>query len=185
VIDRHAALALALAVACGVAPLAAQQPTTVIVVRHAERAGDAAGDPVLTPMGDVRAQALSNALAFTRLSGIVTTQYRRTQLTAAPTARSTGLTPVVVATTGGTSLHVRAVVDTVRARFAGGTVLVVGHSNTVTGIVEALGGPHLPDLCDSEYATMFVVVLRPGVEPSVVRARYGPEDPPPGAACLR
>ena len=91
--------------------------------------------------------------------------------------------PVVVAGSG--PAHVKAVADTVRSRFAGGTVLVVGHSNTVTAIVAALGGPRLVDLCDAEYATLFVLTLRQGEQPSLVRARYGPDDPPPGAACVR
>lgn len=186
--DRgRAALTAALALAAGLAaaPAAAQQATTVLVVRHAERAGDPATDPVLSPAGEVRAQALADVLAFTHLTGIVTSQARRTQLTAAPTARAAGLAPVVVSTAGGTPLHVRAVADTVRARFTGGTVLVVGHSNTVAGIVRALGGPQLPEPCDSEFSALYVLVLRPGAEPSLTRARYGPEDPPPGAACLR
>ncbi len=164
-------------------PLAAQGVTTVILVRHAERAADMAADPALSPAGEVRARALAEALAFTPLTGIVTTQFRRTRLTAAPVAQAQGLTPVVLPTT--LAQHPQAVADTVRARFAGGTVLVVGHSNTVAEIVEALGGPKLPDLCDSEFATLFVLTLRPGAQPSLVRARYGPADPPPGANCLR
>ncbi len=180
------ALAAFVAPAAAAPPLRAQQVTTVILVRHAERAGEMGNDPGLSPAGEVRARALADALFFTPLTGIVTTQLRRTQLTAAPVARAKGLTPVVVANAGGgTAAHVRAVADTVRARFTGGTVLVVGHSNTVAGILEALGGPKLPDLCDAEFATMFVLTLREGAPPSLVRARYGPEDPAPGANCLR
>lgn len=159
--------------------------TTVIVVRHAERADEGGPDPGLSAAGDVRALALAEALAGAPLTGIVASQYRRTRLTAAPTARAHGLEPVVVSTAGGTAAHARAVADTVRARFAGGTVLVVGHSNTVADIIAELGGPRLPDLCDTEYSTLFVLVLRPGAAPSLVRARYGPDDPPPGAACQR
>lgn len=186
-VRRLAAWGLLLWLTAGgaVAPVGAQQATTVILVRHAERAGDMPDDPALSAAGEVRVRALADALAFTRLDGIVTTQLRRTRLTAAPVARAKGLTPVVVPNAGGTPAHVRAVADTVRARFAGGTVLVVGHSNTVAGIVEALGGPKLPDLCDTEFATLFVLTLREGREPSLVRARYGPEDPPPGGNCLR
>lgn len=182
--SRTAVAALVVAASLA-APLAAQQVTTVIVVRHAERAGDAASDPALSPAGEVRARALAQALAFTRLTGIVTTQLRRTQLTAAPAAEAAHLVPIVVPTGGAAWPHAQAVADTVRARFTGGTVLVVGHSNTVAGIVRAVGGPQLPDLCDTEFATMFILTLRPGAEPSLVRARYGSEDPAPGANCLR
>ncbi len=193
---RQAAVALAGAAVCAV-QLRAQTPaavpavpsdgsatTTVIVVRHAERATEPAADPVLSPAGEARAAALADALTHARVTGIVSTPYQRTRLTAAPLARSSGITPVVVATRGGAP-HARIVADTVRALFHGGTVLVVGHSNTVPAIIAALGGPTLPDLCETEYATMFVLVLRPGAEPSLTRARYGPEDPAPGASCVR
>jgi broad specificity phosphatase PhoE len=174
---------LALAAAPLAGPLRAQETTTVILVRHAERAGPSADDPGLTPAGEGRAHALAEALAAARLTGIGTTPWRRTRLTAAPLARESGLTPLVVATDGGTAAHVREVADTIRARFHGGTVLVVGHSNTVPGIIAALGGPRLPDLCESEYATLFVLTLREGSAPSLVRARYGAEDGPAGSAC--
>jgi broad specificity phosphatase PhoE len=167
--------------------LSAQQPAaaTIILVRHAERAAEPAGDPVLSAAGDVRAVALAEALANAGITAVVTTQYQRTRLTAAPIAAARGIMPTVIATAGGIAAHVRAVADTARALAASGPVLVVGHSNTVPRIVAALGGPTLADLCESEHATMFVIVLRPGAPPSLTRARYGIEDPPPGPACTR
>jgi broad specificity phosphatase PhoE len=158
---------------------------TIILVRHAERAAEPAGDPVLSPAGQARAAALADSLAGLGITAVVTTQFQRTRLTAAPLAQARGLTPVVVATSGGLAAHVRAVADTARALTAAGPVLVVGHSNTVPRIVAALGGPALPDLCETEHASLFVMVLQPGAPPSLTRARYGVEDPPPGPACSR
>ena len=54
--------------------------------------------------------------------------------------------------------HAKAVAEQVM-KHAGGTVLVVGHSNTIPAIVGALGAPQPTDLCDSEYDQVFVVVL--------------------------
>ena len=160
----------------------AQEPTVVLLVRHAERAAEPGPDPALSPAGEARAQALAAALADAHVGAILTTQLRRTQLTAAPLARALGLTPVVIETGRDVAEHARAVTDTVRRRFAGRTVLVVGHSNTVSAIVAALGGPAIAAPCDTEFANLWVLVLRSG-EVSLVRSSYGAPDPPPPADC--
>jgi broad specificity phosphatase PhoE len=160
----------------------AQEPTTVIVVRHAERAAEPAGDPVLTEAGQARAQALARVLADGKVGAIITTQWKRTQLTAEPLAQALGLTPVIVPAGGAMPAHIQAVVDAVR-RFPGRTILVVGHSNTVPKIVTALGGPQLADFCDNEYANLFTIVIRANGDVSVIRSRYGAEDGPPPANC--
>jgi len=58
----------------------------------------------------------------------------------------------------------------------------VGHSNTVPAIIEALGGPRMPDICESVYANLFILVPGAG-EARLVRSRYGAADPEPGADC--
>ena len=161
---------------------AAATPDLVILVRHAERASEPAGDPGLTPAGEQRAQALAQALAGTPVNAIITTQFRRTRDTAAPLARALGLTPLVVeAQAGGAGGHAQAVADAVRAQT--GTVLVVGHSNTVPAILQALGGPQLPDLCETSFHHVFLV--RPGR--GWMQLGYGaPSMPaaPPTSGCL-
>jgi phosphohistidine phosphatase SixA len=165
--------------------LAAQQDRLVLLVRHAERAQEPADDPGLTPAGVDRAQALREVLAATGLNAVITTQLRRTQLTAAPSAEQYHLTPIVVRAGGGTEAHGRAVAEAVRARPAGEAVLVVGHSNTVPAIIAALGGPALPDLCDSEYATLFTLLVPAVGSPRLVRSTYGAPDPPAAQDCRR
>ncbi|MCU0622275.1 MAG: hypothetical protein MUF53_00260 [Gemmatimonadaceae bacterium] len=74
----------------------------------------------------------------------------------------------------------------VRAAGPDAVVLVVGHSNTVPKIVEALGGPPRPDLCDQQYATMTVVRLEGAAVPArVARASYGAPDAADADACTR
>jgi hypothetical protein len=63
------------------------------------------------------------------------------------------------------------------ARGARGTVLVVGHSNTVGPIVAALGGPAGVRLCDAQYATLHVVVPDGARGARLVRSFYGAADP--------
>lgn len=175
---RRAALPalLLVAFACAASHAAAQAPTVVILVRHAEKARGGGDDPPLTREGQARAQALADALAGSRVDAIVTTQYRRTRDTAAPLAATRRITPEVVDVHQGGD-QVGRIAQAVR-RHAGQVVVVVAHAETVARIIAALGGPHLPDLCDAEYAHLFVLTLRPGAEPSLVHARYGAPDRP-------
>jgi broad specificity phosphatase PhoE len=177
-----AALLLAL---CGLAlpaTAAAQEPTVVVLVRHGEKAASGGQDPELSEAGTARAAALAAALADAGVDAVVTTNLRRTRLTAGPLLRELKLSPEVVPAGGAD--HAKAVADAVR-RHAGQTVLVVGHSNTVPAIITALGAPPMDELCDHEYSNLFVVVLRPGGEPTLVQSRYGAPDPAPVAPCAR
>lgn len=153
-------------------------PDLVILVRHAERATEPAGDPGLTPAGERRAQALAQALAGLRVNAIVTTQFRRTRDTAAPLAQALGLQPVVVDAKAG---HAQAVADAVRAQ--AGAVLVVGHSNTIPAVLAALGGPKLAELCETSFHHAFL--LHMATPPRWAQFSYG-EVPaaPPAAGCL-
>ena len=157
------------------------QPSMVVLVRHGEKATEGGNDPSLSDAGRARARALADALAMTTPTTIIVSSLKRTAETAAVVSAKTGVVPTVIAIGSGAS-HVADVAAAVRK--ASGVVLVVGHSNTVPAIVTALGGPKLPDICDSSYATMFV--LTPGVggtAAQVVLAHYGVADGPMPAAC--
>ena len=163
------------------APTAAG-PSLVILVRHGEKALEPAADPNLSPAGQERAKALLDALQHVQPSAIIVSATRRTGETAALLAAKSGVTPQVVSLTGGGATHVNAVADAVRRQH--GVVVVVGHSNTVPAIVKALGGPALPDLCDSSYAYLFL--LQPGKDgkpATLVRAQYGAVDPAVATGC--
>ena len=70
--------------------------TTVIVVRHAEKATGQGDDPHLSEAGEARARALARALENAGVTSVITTQFVRTAETAAPTARAAGVAPEVV-----------------------------------------------------------------------------------------
>jgi broad specificity phosphatase PhoE len=146
-------------------------PTVVILVRHAEKGSQPAQDPPLTEGGSERAKALVGVARDAGVSAIITTQFERTRKTAEPTAIALHITPEVVAA-GPAAQHAKAVADQVM-KHAGGTVLVVGHSNTIPAIVGALGAPQPRDLCDSEYDQVFVVILGDAGPPRLIRSRYG------------
>ena len=167
------------------APIASAQPSTVILVRHAERGTAPANDPVLTEAGSARAVALKAALASAGVSAVVTSHLQRTILTAKPLADSLGLTAQVVRAGNPMQAHFDSVAAVVKRQPAGSVVLVVGHSNTVPGVIAALGGPRLPDLCDAQYASLFVLELPTTGAPRLIRASYGMADAADADACSR
>lgn len=164
-------------------PLLAQ-PRVVFVVRHAEKA-DNSDDPVLSVAGTARAQALAAALHHADIGHVIVTHRQRTLRTAEPLAQQRGLTPEVISFgSAGAEAHIAAIVAAIR-RQDDKAVLVVGHSNTVPRIVHALGGPHMPDLCDARYAALFTVVpsRRGDGAPSVTVSSFGAPDPPGAESC--
>jgi broad specificity phosphatase PhoE len=170
---------------CAIAslPCAAAQaaPSLVIVVRHAERAPEPKADPALSEEGVQRAQVLADHLADANVTSIITTELRRTQETALPTARKFGIEPKVVATRrGAVTAHIDEVVAAVRRLT--GVVLVVGHSNTVAGIVAGLSEARPIEICETSFANVFVVDPQPEGS-AVLQFKYGQADPEPSAGC--
>lgn len=155
----------------------AAEPTTVLVVRHAERASDTDRDSPLSPAGEARARALAEALADAGVTTVLATQYRRTQDTARPLADRLGLPVRVVETGGNTEASSAALARRIRSEHAGETVLVVGHSNTVPPIVRALGGAEVGPLESTHYQNLFVVTIPPEGPARTLRTRFGAPDP--------
>ena len=173
---------LGLGGAAGSAIAQVSQATTVIVVRHAEKAALKTDNPPLSDAGRARAEALAHALEGAGVTAIITTQFIRTGETAARTAQIAGVKPEIVpARWDSVPAHAAAVAAAVR-RHAGGVVLVVGHSNTVPDIVAALGGERPDAICDSEYDRFEVVTLSAEGSARVIETRYGAPTPS-GDAC--
>jgi broad specificity phosphatase PhoE len=133
--------------------------TTIIVVRHAEKVIGDGDDPPLTPAGEARAALLARMFGDARAPGHIDAIYVspmvRNRMTAAPLAAKLGLTPIVAPAGDAAGLARR-----VLREHEGGRILVVGHSDTVPGIVASLtGAKHLPPIADDEYGTMYVVTV--------------------------
>src|SRR5262245_26540171 len=71
---------------------ASAKVTTIVIVRHAEKATDDPRDPTLSPAGQERALDLAKALDGADVSAVYVTEFKRTRLTAEPTAQHFGLT---------------------------------------------------------------------------------------------
>lgn len=161
------------------APLAVwAEPSAVVIVRHAEKADDGTKDPQLTPAGQARTEALARALGQAEIGGLIASQYRRTQQTLALLAETRNLKVTTVrAESGAIAAHVEAIASMVAGSQAQGLLVIAGHSNTVPLIVEALSGQVVPEIAESEYDRMFVL-LRGEKGMQVIATRYGAPSPP-------
>ncbi|MGI4819569.1 MAG: histidine phosphatase family protein [Janthinobacterium lividum] len=149
---------------------AAPPVTTIYLVRHGEKdLTPGVADPALTPAGEARAQALSRQLARRHPAALFTTDTRRTRTTLAPLAQATNLTPLVYDAKQPDALATR-----IQQEYAGRTVVVVGHSNTLLPLLKALGVTELvAEIKDEEYDHLFKVELRPGKPAALKVSRYG------------
>jgi len=135
------------------------QVTTVIIVRHAERANG-----TLTAEGEKRAETLARLLSNTGVSAIFSTDYTRTIETANNTAEQLGITIQIYNS-------IQGVADLIKSEYAGKVVLVVGHSNTVSQTAEALGVSSAPSI-SGQYDNLFVVTIRPDGAASLTHLKY-------------
>jgi broad specificity phosphatase PhoE len=150
--------------------LTATPPTVIYLVRHAEKdLTPGLKDPLLTTAGEARAQALADRLTRERPAALFTTDTRRTRATLGPLAQATHLTPLVYDPDKMADLAAR-----IREQFAGQTVVVVGHSNTLLPQLAALGvEPPVQEIKDNEFDYLFKVTLRDGKPAKLETSRYG------------
>ena len=130
-------------------------PNRYVLVRHAEKAAQPAADPGLEPHGTTRAATLARRLAGQSLVAVYATQFRRTQDTAAPAARAAG----VAITPYDAAVAPAEFAAALRRRHGTGTVLVVGHSNTIPGIVEALCSCATAPLREDQYDQLYTITF--------------------------
>lgn len=162
-IARLLAAFLLLAVAACATADAADEPVrpNYYVMRHLQKAtGD---DPGLTEEGQRNAARLADLLADDPPSAIYVSNTRRARDTAAMLATRLGLTPKTYDPRDTPALVAAVTAET-------GTVLIVGHSNTVPEIVERLGAPRPADLSDADFGDVWRVF---GPDRRVERLRVG------------
>src|SRR5436853_2107543 len=116
---------------CALASAASAEPF-IVLVRHAEKAANDPKDPDLSPDGRVRSELLAKMVKDAGISAIFVTEFKRTQETAEPTAKISGVKPTIVGGKDTAGLLAR-------FRELKGNALVVGHGNTIPDIIKALG----------------------------------------------
>jgi lysophospholipase L1-like esterase/phosphohistidine phosphatase SixA len=159
-------LALLLAVTLAAFSAWAAGPTTVILVRHAEKASP---DGPLSPSGEARAKELAHVLSSVHPEAIFVTPKVRTQQTVAPLAAANGIRPTIIPLG---STYVNAVAEAIK-QHEGYTVVVAGHSDTTPAVIRALGVRNPPEISDGEYDNLFIVTLNPPSPPQLVILHYG------------
>jgi len=146
-----------------VAVTVASAEPVVVIVRHAEKAASDGGDPDLSPAGRARAEALARILKDSGITAIFTSEFKRTQETAAPTAASTSIATTVVPAKDPAAL-------VAKLHQLNGNALVVGHGNTIPNIIKALGINAPINIPDADYSELLIVTL--GDKPQLFRLHY-------------
>ncbi len=146
---------------------AADPVRTVVLVRHAERAGGTDPDVGISDAGRCRAGVLAAMLADANVGTIYTSEVARTRQTAEPLAQKLEIRPEAIP-----AKDIDALAAKIRAGAPERTILVVGHSNTIPKIVELLSGEAVPPIADSEYDRMYIVTLAGAKEAKVLKLRY-------------
>lgn len=147
-----------------------QAQTTVWIVRHAEKEtkNPADKDPALSLDGLDRAKDLAALLLPQRILAVYSTPFKRTMQTAEPTAYGHGVKVQTYDPSDPAAL-----VATVLRNYKDGSVVIVGHSNTVLELVEAFGIKRpIPELKDDDYNYLFGITVN-GNSTSLVMSQYG------------
>lgn len=143
-----------------------EEVTTFYLVRHAEK--DYGDDPVLTKQGKERANRLMEILKNVDLAAVYSTDTKRTQSTARPTAEDHNLNIVSYRPS-----LLRELSEKLRSLYRGKAVLIVGHSNTTPAIANYLtDSDEHPRFSELDYTNLYVVTLPRIGAPDVQKLRY-------------
>jgi len=142
--------------------MASAQPV-VVIVRHAEKAANSGNDPELSSAGRARADVLARILKDSGITAVFTTEFKRTQETAAPTATLIGVTATVVPAKDTAGL-------VAKLHQLNGNALVVAHGDTIPNIIKVLGIDRPINIPDEDYSELLIVTL--GDKPQLFRLHY-------------
>jgi broad specificity phosphatase PhoE len=151
-----------------------QATTTMIFVRHAEKALIPVDDPGLSAEGQARAAELARQLVdadvVAGIDAIYSTNYRRTIETAQPIADALGLDVQIYEN----QEDDEPLVDEMVAHNKGKIILVVGHSNTLPTMIAALGASKkVPPIAEYEYDNVYLVSIPWFGKTKTIRLRFG------------
>ncbi|MDH5345496.1 MAG: histidine phosphatase family protein [Gammaproteobacteria bacterium] len=151
-----------------------QATTTMIFVRHAEKALIPVDDPVLSEQGKARAAELARQLVdadvVAGVDAIYSTNTQRTMQTARPTAEALGLEILNYQNADDDE----PVVDAMVRAHKGKIILVVGHSDTLPTMIAALGASKkVPPIAEGEYDNLYLISIPWFGKTKTIRLRYG------------
>ena len=150
-----------------------QATTTIIFVRHAEKAATPADDPGLSPAGQKRAAELARQLVdadvIRGVDAIYSTPFKRTRQTAQAVADALDL-PVNTYDAGDTE----PILESILKKHKGKIILVVAHSNTLPVLIANLGASkRVPPIAEDEYDNIYIISIPWFGKTKTIRLRYG------------
>lgn len=150
-----------------------QATTTIIFVRHAEKAESPPEDPELSEQGKRRVAELTRQLVdadvVAGIDAIYSTPYKRTMETGRPLSEALKL-PINRYDPDDNE----AVLETILKSHKGKIILVVGHSDTIPGLIADLGASKkVPPIDDMEYDNIYVISIPWFGKTKTIRLRYG------------
>ena len=151
---------------CASTPARDSTTATYLLVRHAEKDVRVANDPPLTVDGQARAERLVALFAETPLDAIYSSPTRRTRQTATPVARAKQLTIVDYNPRDADAFAKR-----LRAEHPAGTVLVIGHSDTLPPLARALCGCAVADMDEAIYGIRYTIRFDAGGRARIAESR--------------
>ncbi|MEQ9167386.1 MAG: phosphoglycerate mutase family protein [Fulvivirga sp.] len=142
--------------------------TTVILVRHAEKGVDEAGDPDLDEAGMKRAKELVRVLNGQKIDGIYSTPFKRTRQTVEPLAEAKSLEILDY-----NPFKMEEVVELI-TNSKGKTLLFSGHSNTTPALInQIIKEDKFISLDESDYDNLYIVTFSTLGNASVTVLEYG------------
>jgi phosphohistidine phosphatase SixA len=155
------------------------KPTTVFLVRHAEKENEPKQDPPLKKEGVARSQELARILGAANIKAIYTSQFLRTRQTAEPLTAKTGAS-VTALTLKPNPANLRLIADESTAEVVnkimqrpGESALVIGHSNWIPDVIKALGGDVVPTIDEQKFDDLLIVTVYGKGKAKVVQLKYG------------
>lgn len=158
------------------AAIAAEAPTTIFILQHAER-GDFTktdNDPELTPAGKQRAQDLVHAVGDARIAALFSPNAKRMEQTVQPLQQFLKLAELNYYEQGSLDKMIQQIGN----KYKGKVVLIVGAgahmgSGGIHDIIKELGctGPECEDR--DAYDNLFVVTVYEPGKATAVKLRYG------------
>jgi 2,3-bisphosphoglycerate-dependent phosphoglycerate mutase len=158
------------------AAIAAEPPTTIFILQHAERGDftETDKDPELTPAGKQRAQELVHVVGDARIASVFSPKAKRMEQTVQPLQQFLKLSELNYYE----QANLDKMVQQIRNKYKGKVVLIVGAgahmgSGGIHEIIKDLGctGPECEDR--DAYDNLFVVTVYEPDKATAVKLRYG------------
>jgi len=124
------------------------------LVRHAEKDTVKKEDPMLTAIGEKRAEELARIFKQTRIDEVYSTIYMRTLMTGEPITKAKGLSIKPYDPN-----ELKAFAEQLKSDESIQSALIIGHSNTTPSLVGFLADAELDSIAESDYDNLYIVVI--------------------------